>query len=76
MAGVLDLEVRDSSLVSAVVLFLSARNFIPHCLSSPSSLFPSRRGGGGGSSNIPSHFMLQKPEFSASLMGMLAHMQT
>ena len=30
----------------------------------------------GGSSNIPSYFMLQKLELSASLMGLLGHMQT
>ena len=30
----------------------------------------------GGSSNIPSRFMLQKPELSADLMGHLARMQT
>ena len=29
----------------------------------------------GGSSNIPSHFMLQKPELSASLIGLLARLQ-
>ena len=29
-----------------------------------------------GSSNIPSHFMLRKPELSAGLLGHLAHMQT
>ena len=32
--------------------------------------------GGGGSNNIPSRFMLRKPELSASLMGLLARMQT
>ena len=30
----------------------------------------------GESSNIPSRFMLQKPELSAGLMGHLARMQT
>ena len=30
----------------------------------------------GGSSNIPSHFMLQKPELSAGLVGHRARMQT
>ena len=30
----------------------------------------------GGSSNIPSRFMLQKPELSADLMGHLTHQQT
>ena len=30
----------------------------------------------GGNSNIPSRFMLQKPELSAGLMGHLARMQT
>ena len=30
----------------------------------------------GGSSNIPSRFMLQKPELSAGLMYQLARMQT
>ena len=30
----------------------------------------------GGSNNIPSHFMLQKPELSAGLMGLLARIQT
>ena len=30
----------------------------------------------GGSSNIPSRFMLQKLELSAGLMGLLARMQT
>ena len=30
----------------------------------------------GGSSNIPSRFMLQKPELSAGLMSLLARMQT
>ena len=30
----------------------------------------------GGSSNIPSRFMLQKPELSAGLIGLLARMQT
>ena len=29
-----------------------------------------------GSSNIPSRFMLLKPDLSASLMGLLARMQT
>ena len=30
----------------------------------------------GGSSNIPSRFMLQKPDLSAGMMGHLARMQT
>ena len=30
----------------------------------------------GGSGNIPSRFMLQKPELSPGLMGVLAYMQT
>ena len=34
----------------------------------------SRKGGGGGrGGNIPSHFMLLKPEICAGLMGHLAH---
>ena len=37
----------------------------------PSTGIPS-----GGSSNIPSRFMLQKLELSAGLMGLLARMQT
>ena len=33
---------------------------------------PSRKGGGGGGRNTPSPFILQKPEISAGMMGLLA----
>ena len=61
--------------------------FISHSVSSPRCMGTGDHNAGGkscdglashpgGSSNIPSCFMLQKPELSIGLMGLLARMQT
>ena len=84
-----DLEVGGSSLVSVVFvvflgkklystlsLFIQVYKWIPAIIMQWGNLAMDWHPIQGGSSNIPSCFMLQKPELSARLMGLLARMQT
>ena len=64
----------DKKLYSALSLFTQVYKWVPAIIMLGRvtllwTSFPSR-------GDIPSHFMLQKPELSASPMGLLARMQT
>ena len=63
----------DKKLYFALPLFTQVYKWVPAGVTLRWASIPST---GGGGSNIPSRFMLQKPELSAGLMDHVARKQT